>query len=347
MINFQIIRANEYEQWDSIVKSFSKYDVNYLCWYAKAFQLHGDGEPFLFYYKDEKTRAINVFMKRDISNDERLINKVPLNTWFDISTPYGYGGFLIEGNGYEAVNEAYYHYCRDQGFICEFVRFHLINNYQSYYYGVSETHTHNVIRSLDMSIDEIQKDYEHKVRKNLKKANKEGLKVEFDTSGARLNEFLEIYYGTIERNSAKSNYFFSEDFFKTINRLSGNYIYVHILYEGKVISTELVIYGSENCYSFLGGTNKDYFVLRPNDFLKHEIIKWAKEKGLKRFILGGGAGEDDGIFKYKRSFSPSGLYDFYTGKKIFDEGKYKDLIEIRSKDYDFNTKTTYFPAYRS
>lgn len=39
-------------------------------------------------------------------------------------------------------------------------------------------------------------------------------------------------------------------------------------------------------------------ITRANDFLKFEVIKWAKEKGFKNYVLGGGYGTDDGIFQY-------------------------------------------------
>src|SRR4051794_20705036 len=114
-----IINIDEIEKWDEIVKSFKNYDVIYLSGYVKAFQLHGDGEPILFYYNDGCTRAMNVVMKRDIANEKLFIDKLPRNTWFDLSTPYGYGGFLIEGDNYYAVNGAYDNYCKEMGFVSE------------------------------------------------------------------------------------------------------------------------------------------------------------------------------------------------------------------------------------
>jgi len=341
-----IISINETERWDRIVRSFADYDVNYLSGYAKAFQLNGEGEPMLFYYDDGDTRAVNVVMKRDIAMAVPFKNKLPLDTWFDLSTPYGYGGFWIEGAGFESVEDSYEKYCHEEGFISEFVRFHLFSNYQTYFKGKSESHSRNVVRSLELSQDDMMMDFEHKVRKNIKKACSAGLEVEIDTTGERLYEFLDVYYDTMKRNSANSNFFFSENFFRLINNMNGNYAYMHVLDEGKVISSELVIYGTENCYSFLGGTNRDYFHLRPNDLLKYEIIKWAKSKGLKRFILGGGYGEDDGIFKYKKSFAPNGLCNFYIGKRIFSEEKYKELVNIRCNEDGFNIDTQFFPKYR-
>ncbi|MGB4660430.1 MAG: GNAT family N-acetyltransferase [Mobilitalea sp.] len=341
-----VITINEIEKWDSIVKSFPSYDVNYLSGYAKAFQQHGDGEPLLFYYNDNNTRAMNVVMKRDISQDKMFMDILPINTYFDLSTPYGYGGFWIEGDAYTEVNEAYDSYCRENGFVCEFVRFHLFSEYQPCFNGLSETHTHNVVRSLEIPLEEMLMDFEHKVRKNIKKAEKAGLEVRIDTTGERLDEFLDIYYGTMDRTEANKEFFFTKDFFQTLNTMEDNYVYIHVIYEEKIISTELVLYGTENCYSFLGGTNRDYFDLRPNDFLKYEIIKWAKEKGLKQFVLGGGYGEDDGIFKYKKSLAPNGICDYYIGKKIFNENKYNELLDIRKKDKEFDIETRFFPKYR-
>ncbi len=347
-----VINIDECFRWDSIVKSFRGYDVNYLSGYAKAFMINGDGEPLLFYYDNGKTRAINVVMKRDISELPAFKGKIPSRMWYDISTPYGYGGFLIDGEDSDAVNEAYNTFCINNGFVCEFVRFHLINNYQNNYSGISETHTHNIIRSLELDIDEIYMDYEQKVRKNLRRANESNLYSEIDTSGARLDDFLEIYYSTMDRTNANGSYFFKREFFDMINKMVDNYVYVHVLSEGKVISTELVLYGSENCYSFLGGTNKDFFHLRPNDFLKHEIVKWAKAKGLKRFILGGGYGNDDGIFKYKKSLAPHGIFDFYIGKKIFNKEKYITLLALKQDNLivdmtEDDLISGFFPQYRA
>lgn len=340
------IGINEAKKWDSIVYSFRNYDVNYLSQYSKAFKSAGAGEPLLLYYENGSTKAINVIMVRDIALSDNFKGKLQTNKWFDISTPYGYGGFWIEGEDYKTLEEEYENFCKKEGFISEFVRFHLFSQYKDIFNGTLESHTNNVVRSLDLNIDDMLMDFEHKVRKNIKKANKAGLEIEIDEVGNRIEEFLDIYYDTMRRNNAKSEYFFPEAFFRNLNEMIGNYAYFHVLYKNMVISTELVIYGKENCYSFLGGTRCDYFDLRPNDFLKFEIIKWAKVKGLKRFILGGGYGEDDGIFRYKKSFAPNGIQKFYIGKRVFDSEKYEELINIRREEIGFKESTKYFPQYR-
>lgn len=336
------------EQWKRIVQSFEDYDVFYLNEYVTAFmnEEKKNGVPILLLYENDNDRAINVVFRRDVADDERFINKIPKESYYDLISPYGYGGFWGKVGDYNTLNEAYNKYCRAKGYICEFVRFELFGDYRAHYDGEVESRTHNVVRSLDMSIDEIWMDFKQKVRKNVKKANSNNLEIIIENTDEHLQEFLNIYYSTMERSNAESEYYFSRAFFETLNQMTGNIVYFHVVFEGKVISTELVIYGADNCYSYLGGTNRDYFDLRPNDFLKYEIIKWAKEKGLKNFILGGGYGTDDGIFQYKTCLAPHGIVDFYIGRKIFDATTYQKLVDIRSKEMD-SLNDRFFPAYRA
>ena len=183
--------------------------------------------------------------------------------------------------------------------------------------------------------------------KNVKKARSHGLSCIVENTGEYLDDFLRIYNGTMERTEAEGEYFFSRQFFEELNEMKDNVMYFHVFYEGKIISTELVIYGAENAYSYLGGTDSAYFGVRPNDYLKYEIIKWGCEKKLKNFILGGGHGTDDGIFQYKAALAPNGIYDFYVGTDIFCEEKYQKLCDIRKmEDPYFNESEKLCPAYR-
>ena len=84
----QIYDMTQRKEWDEIVRSFAEYDVYYLSGYVRAFEIHGDGEPQMFYYEDNGLRGIYVYMKR----------KTDIDGVYDSITPYGYGGFLLEGN---------------------------------------------------------------------------------------------------------------------------------------------------------------------------------------------------------------------------------------------------------
>lgn len=336
---------NEQKEWNKIVRAIDNYEVFYLAEYNYAFMMENpqNGIPVLLLYENQDEYAINVVFKRDISLDENFKEKIPENKFFDLITPYGYGGFIGKIKDYQSLNNCYTQYCKDNHFICEFVRFELFGDYWRNYCGEVESHLHNVIRNLNIPLDEIWMDFKQKVRKNVKKAIKNGLEVIIDADGKYIDEFLRIYYPTMKRSNAQNKFFFSKKFFEYLNQMTDNTIYFYIVYQGKVISAELVLYDEENAYSFLGGTDSDFFELRPNDLLKFEVIKWAKEKKLKNFVLGGGYGEDDGIFQYKACLSPYGIVDFYTGKRIYDMNSYEKLVSLRNNLIE---NEEFFPRYR-
>lgn len=348
MIN---VISKDDEEWNLAVKKLEDYDVFYLREYAIAFEQENPeiyGTPVLFIYENGGDYAVNVAFLRDIGKETFFKGRLEEGKYYDLISPYGYGGFIGNVTDYDVLNEEYKLYCEEQGYISEFVRFGLFSDYYRYYQGYTTSYTHNVIRSLEMPLDEIWQDFKQKVRKNVKRAAKNNLEIAIDEEGTYLNDFLSVYYGTMRRTQAESAFYFQRSFFENINRMDGNYAYFHVRYGGEIISTELVLYGSENCYSFLGGTNCEYFDLRPNDFLKYEIIKWAKEKGLKNFVLGGGYGSDDGIFQYKTCLAPRGVVDFYIGKKVIKTELYDKLCEMRgieTHSLDLE-KSGFFPEYR-
>ena len=306
-----------------------------------------NGIPLLLLYEKGNDRAMNVVFRRDVAKDRKFKGKIEENTYFDLITPYGYGGFWGNVEKWDDLNKEYQEYCQEKGYICEFVRFELFSTDRKYYAGNIETKTHNVIRNLEIPLDDIWMDFKQKVRKNVKRATKSNLQIIIENTDDHLKDFLDIYYSTMDRCDAQNSFFFSKDFFKEITLMSENIMYFYAVYDNKIISAELVIYGSQNCYSYLGGTNSEYFNVRPNDFLKYEIIKWAKEKGLKNFVLGGGYGVDDGIFQYKTSLAPKGIVDFYIGKRIFDEKEYRELLNLRIKENPRIKALQYFPQYRA
>ncbi len=343
------IPAQELARWDETVRSFADYDVFYLNEYVVAFmQEHKEnGVPVLLYYENGEDRAINVVFKRDIADDTKLAGKLEQGKYYDLISPYGYGGFFGTVSDYDALNRTYNAYCTERGYVCEFVRFELFTDYHRFYDGQVESRTHNVVRDLSMSMEDMWMDFKQKVRKNVKHARACGLEIVVENTGEHLDDFLRIYYATMDRDNAAGSYYFSRQYYETLNSMQDNIMYFHAMHEGKVVSTELVLYGSKHAYSYLGGTDGDHFDLRPNDFLKYEIIRWAKEKGLETFVLGGGFGSDDGIFRYKASLAPRGIVDFYIGRKIFDPESYAQLVKLRAQENPDCVSSGYFPQYRA
>ena len=211
----------------------------------------------------------------------------------------------------------------------------------------------NIVRDLDLDEEAMFMDFEHKVRKNVKKAQRNNVQIVLDSTGERLDEYLDIYEHTMSRRQASERYYFPRSYYESIHEhLAGQFIYFHALHEGRVISTELVLISAENVYSFLGGTSDDAFDLRPNDLLKCEIINWARTEGKRRFILGGGYHVDDGVYRYKLAFAPHGIMPFDVGRRILNPQLYDQFVANKARlrqghGMHWSPAPNFFPAYRA
>lgn len=305
--------------------------------------------------EDKESTVIYPFILRDVSAEpcyEASMGKI-----YDIITAYGYGGCYMWGAADRQTSVTRFYaefqeWAQQNRIVSEFIRFSLDSVTREFYPGRVEPNNDNVVVDLTADKETMWHNFKHKVRKNVNRALNNQVKVECDLQGENLEAFLEIYYSTMERREADSGYYFPREYFETIGRnLKGQFAYFHALYEGKVISTELVLVSDYNIYSFLGGTKEEYFDLRPNDLLKYEIINWGRENGKKWFILGGGYTPHDGIFNYKLAFAPEGIRPFYVGKQIFDPQIYELLVKKKQAlceacCYEWSSKTLFFPLYR-
>ena len=210
----------------------------------------------------------------------------------------------------------------------------------------------NIIRDVTLDDAGLLSDYRHKVRKNVNKAIASGLAVEFDEHGSRLDEFIAIYNSTMNRRSADDRYRFDTRFFDHLrSRLVGQYVFAHATLDGRVVSTELVLLSASHAYSFLGGTLSQFFSIRPNDLLKHEIAKWARDHGKSAYVLGGGYRVDDGIYRYKKSFAPQGEREFSVWRYVVDKEAYARTESTRrahevASAANWEPPPDFFPSYR-
>lgn len=126
----KVYTLDDAEQWEAVVRSFARHDVYYLPGYARAFEENGDGQALLVYLERAGTRAANVVFKKDVADCPAFRGKVGRGEWFDLSTPYGYGGFLVEGGDAGGILEEYEDFARRSRVVSEFVRFHpLLENW--------------------------------------------------------------------------------------------------------------------------------------------------------------------------------------------------------------------------
>jgi hypothetical protein len=275
---------------------------------------------------------------------------------WDATTPYGYGGPFAWGPGPRddaAFWRAHDEWCRDQRIVSTFLRLSLFPEQRASLPVAAEDRLPNVVVPLLGGADAIWRGYDHDARNNVCHAEKAGVETEVDLSGSRLEAFCATYEHTMGRRAADRWYFFPRTFFQSLlERLPGQWALVHALFQGEVVSSELVLCSARHVYAFLGGTRQDAFRLRPNDLLRHRTATWASEQGKKAYVLGGGIQAGDGIFRHKRAFAPHGVVPFQVAGLMHDERAMAELASHRvalaeREGRTWGPRAGFFPPYRS
>lgn len=301
--------------------------------------------------KNKNPIVIMPFYLRNVMVDEEETG------YKDVISPYGYSGPLFDDN---VINQKliqlfwsqvddWYH---NKNVVSEFIRFSLNDNYQGYS-GVLIPSLKNVKGRI---VDEERQwtDFKPKVRNNYRKSAQEALEIKIFEAPISLDvikDFYDIYIQTMQRINAHDQYFFYIDYFTNFIIENPDSAIIAVVFKDSTpISTELILKGDNTLYSYLGGTLSEYFYTRPNDFLKIEMMKWARENNFTYYVLGGGRTDNDGLYKYKKSFFPNDEdIVYYTGRKIVNKEAYDELCtEIRTSDMldTDDIKKNYFPLYR-
>lgn len=340
-----VFTIEQSQKWDEIVKSFKEYDVYYLSGYVKSFQIHGDGEPLLFFYEDDMCRGINVVMKRDIAFDKHFIGKIEEGKYYDFATPYGYGGWLIEGNDYSELFNAYQKWCIDNEIVSEFVRFHPVLKNQIY----SANNYQVIALGETVAIDTTNKEsiwanFNPKNRNVIRKAINSGIQIKKGLSKELLEAFIEIYNKTMDKDEADDYYYFKEDFYNCIlNDLKDNATLFYAELNEKIIAASIMIYANGRLNYHLSGSLRDYQNLAPSNMLLWKAAEWGNDIGCSTFHLGGGVGSgEDSLFRFKKAFYRGNLCRYYIGKKIYNMKEYQDLVNLRVNC----ERLSFFPEYR-
>jgi hypothetical protein len=353
----QIFKLDSKEGIENYESSLSKLNFSepfFLKEYIDVF-CSGTKNLICFSYFSSKNNASVImpgYLKPIVIGEEETI-------YHDFITPYGYTGQIFSNNITQSDIKEFWklidQWYIDNHVITEFIRFNLFGNQEHYSGTVFKT----LLNVKGRIIDEEDQwtAFNRKVRKNVNKAKRENLmsKVHFfNIDDEYISEFHDIYIQTMKRRETNESFLYSFQEIKRFINKNEKYSAICTIYFKDIpISSELILISEDSIYSFLGGTDENYFDKRPNDFLKFETLNWARTQGKKYYILGGGYSPNDGIFEYKKGFFPNDVVDFYTGRKILNKKVYDQLV-IKACNFRLSEgidkleieDNTFFPFYR-
>ena len=308
-----------------------------------------------FVLKNEYGCVTNKFIKRIIPiqlNDSQ-------DKFYDIITPYGYGGPIIESLNspsykeklIESYNKAFRNYADDNNIVSEFVRFHPIVRNAEDFNSIYQIKVDRTTFGTDLTQnDPIAYDFSNSAKKKINKLLKKyPIHYVYDEHPKNLNDFKKIYYSTMDRKSAMAEYYFDDEYFnKLIEYFPDNLVTVKIFLDSneksELIGMGLYFRYGKYLHTHLSGTLTEFLKFSPAYILKQAFLEYGKENGYSIIHYGGGktSSTEDSLREFKERFGQRTQFNFCLGTKIWNQEKYDEFCTVMgtTKENDF------FPAYR-
>ena len=339
-----VIDGKDSVRWNRLIAGFSNTDIYFSHEYFMSALILDEGEAMLFVFENADGKIAYPVIKRTIANEGNL-------ELYDITTPYGYGGPLISCSGSEGAlrtefRKEFEAYCQRHHIISEFARFHpLLGNQKGFESELEISHTSDTVAIRLQQDGDLLSRIPGKNRNMIRKAMKNNIEIKKISTEDYLEEFILMYYDTMRRNGATRYYFFTEDYFrKTIALFGQDLHFFGAFLDGKMIAATLVLGSGKFIHYHLSGSLTAYRNLGANNLLLFKIAEWGQARGAEAFHLGGGSsGQDDSLYRFKKTFTPDAPLEFHIGKKIHNRALYQMLCFEQEKD----ESSAYFPLYRA
>jgi len=287
--------------------------------FCREFQVYNKNLKIIYWrYKEKKNIFLNCF----------FLGKIKDTEYFDIQSPYPYGGPISSTNDKKFINKAnniFEAWAKKKNIIVEIYKFNPLLNQENWYNGIIIKNRKTVSIDLEKNLLEGYEKRRFCDIKNIEKKNI--LKITKVSSRSSKDLFLKIYKENMKKIAADKFYFFSDQYISNILSLNiTNLWYAEV--NNNIASAALILKSkkSKTVEYFLGAREFNFDKYKSTSFLIHKISMYYKKCGYKKFYLGGGRTqkEDDSLLFFKKGFSDT-TSDFLIGYKIYDNSIYNKL----------------------
>ena len=301
------------------------------------FKQNSDG--YLFYNEDYGKIWINPFIKIKVPE----LIKENKNIYFDLETPYGYGGPISNTTDQEFIiesNQKFINWVKENNIIAEFVRLHPLYNSTNFTDSKIQILENRVTCSLNLNL--LTNDlspFKSKVKNMLRSASKNTYAV-ISKDKKDFNEFKKIYINLMIEKDAEKENFFSKSYFDNLFTLIKNNGFMSVIRSknSEILAIGVFLNGKNSCHYHLSAS-KNHKLPGVNNYLIYNAALYAKKKNLQILHLGGGNQniQNDNLFKFKNTMSTNN-HKYYIGKRINNIKIYNELKNAWKKKYPILSK---------
>jgi|SRR5687767_14405701 len=318
--------------------------------FARVVQEHSDHQPRLYVVQDRTSLIAYPFLVRPIRPS--LLSEETCGPLSDTASP-DFTGPLARGTPARFLAAEFPKrlsaFLRSQDVVAEFIHLHPWKAFTRALRGHCVQFDREIVY-VDLTSPEEQlwqNSYNHACRKNINRSRRENVRVFEARTMGDVREFYRLYIETMQQRNALEHYFYSLDYFTAIfDHLKASARFALAEYKNQVVAGTLYLHDRDDVYSYLGGADTSFQHVRPTNAVIYDTILWGQRQGKKRLILGGGYSPNDGIFRFKASFSLQRA-NFLVYRCVHLPETYDALCRSCSRTHGRDLQTTaYFPQYR-
>lgn len=317
--------------------------------YGKLYEKIEKGKCEIFEFRNTLGSVRHLFIKREIPIE--LAGKGP---YYDLITPYGYGGPVLEAVNEEDKKEIlsdfiqeFSEYCKRENVVSEFIRFHpVLGNVRDLKEWYDTHFIRNTIQTrLNATEDPLMSEYSPSIRRSIRKALQQGVEYKVSINPDNLGKFKDLYFQTMDRNKADKYYYFDEEYFDhCLQLLRPNLVVVEVTWKDILIAMSLNFVSDGLLHVHLTGSLEEYHSLYAPNILQYALLRWGMENGIKLIHHGGGRTNepDDKLYLYKKKYGRVQELEFHVGKKVWNQ----EVYDLLCHDTGVADEHSFFPAYR-
>lgn len=351
--DLEVYGSADRDQWMAALSRVKQYDFYHLPQYHEMAERAREGQGQLLVYRHGEHLIALPLLIRSCNTIDGLESVSSL----DATSVYGYAGPVSSDRDPSAqVIADFQAALRDTlgsiGVVALFTSLHPLIAQSVLIAGLGETRASGTTVSVDLTLPEEAQIAAVRLnhRRDIKKLRALGASCVPDAS-AGLDDFVRMYYETMQRLGAAPHYFFDGDYFTQLAGLRDTYVHLFTCsLNGEAIAAGLFLVCDGIIQYHLGATRTEFVELAPMKLILDTVRKWGIEAGMRVFHLGGGLGaHDDSLFRFKAGFSDR-RHPYTTWRWILDQTRYDAIIATKAKwNAEHRVRFTsadHFPQYR-
>lgn len=260
-------------------------------------------EPIFLYAIDDKNDLLGILLSVIIKSNGGILGRFSSRTII-------FGGPIVRENDGRIINMLLGEFnkiIKKESIYSQIRNFVYFDNKKAFLDNGYYFDEHlNIVIDLSKTEDELWKEVSQKRRNEIRKAQREGVKVMLDNSFEALRDCYQILK-EVYRNARLP--LASLEFFCNLKeQLSSNtntkFLLFVAKYENKIIGCMLALGYKNVIYDFYAGALHQYYKKYSNDLIPWEIFLWGKKEGYTIFDFGGAGkpGVPYGVRDYKKQF---------------------------------------------